>query len=104
MAEIKFNFYNVFNSYYKNINKSVFFYDCTIHYGSSNFTILLNDKFIFNKLTLYKDYVYFSHDKKRIKFYINSFYKKPYYNSYFLTTFRKNTLHNNLILFSIVKF
>jgi hypothetical protein len=27
MVEKKFNFYNVFKVYYKNINKSVFFYD-----------------------------------------------------------------------------
>ena len=27
MVEKKFNFYNVYNTYYKNINESVFFYD-----------------------------------------------------------------------------
>jgi hypothetical protein len=38
MVEKKFNFYNVYNLYYKNINKSVFFFNLNLQVVFDDFT------------------------------------------------------------------
>ena len=82
MAEIKFNFYNLYNKYYRNINKTIIKDNSLLYYNFSNygcysiyFYLNIFNKFYNNKLNNYC-------------LYQNSIKIKNNYNIY--TTFKKN--------------
>lgn len=70
MAKIKFNFYNVYNMYYRNINESVYYFNLSLKpSGVGTFTILLEMNIYKNKTILFQ---YF----EELFFYTNKFQKK----------------------------
>lgn len=79
MAEIKFNFYNVYTSYYKNINEILLLYKfkCKFFFESGFYFLWedshymdLTDRFYRNKTPLYKYFADFVMVRKIIRYYI----------------------------------
>lgn len=70
MVKIKFDFYNVFNSYYKNLNKSVVLYFNFNLFYTTYFYTNIKPKYIHNKLKFYKNYRTFYFSKHIINCYI----------------------------------
>lgn len=106
MVEKKFNFYNVYNSYYKNINKSVFFLNLNLQIILDDFTQFKRENDFFENYFGMFEILRVHYIKLSDFILLNTIYvrrKKPFKKKiFFKKIYNFNILKNFLIFYLMV--